>query len=326
MKDFFIEISNNLLDPLHCQKISDAVWLFMWLIDKMTSINEKQGKVLGGKPIKYIDIKKDLGISRSTYYRWMKKLEDSGYINTIRTPYGVSIVVLKAKKRFNKKVSDASKMTNPITCVKNDTSPTTINDTSDSINDTSLLPISTNNDTSNIRQEQNTRDKSNKTFANDPSGPDILPIQDSVTILYGEDKDKSPGALANDAIALFLVSFPGDFVGKRTAFAKPPTREAVEALLKRYSFEQIKELIRKYDAGKTDPYRPQVGTVYEFCTTKLAKVEAYVAKTGGLWAQKSISTPEQRADSDMLIKKRIEEVKERQRKNKAEWELNHPQN
>lgn len=319
MKDFFIEISNNLLDPLHCRTIGDSVWLFMWLLDKMTSINEKTGKVLGGKPIKYAEIKKDLGISRSTYYRWMKKLEDSGYINTIRTPYGVSIIVLKAKKRFNRKATDVSKVNDLITSVKNDTSPITTNDTSDSINDTSLPPSTTINDTSNIRQYHNTRDKGSKTFAKDPSGQDDSLATDSSTNSNGKNKEPA----VNDAIALFLSAFPGDFIGKRTAFAKPPTREAVGALMGRYTLDQIRELIRKYDAGKTDPYRPQVGTVYEFCSSKLAKVEAYVAKTGGLWAQKSISTPEQRADSDMLIKRKVDAIRERQRLNKEAWELEH---
>ena len=149
---------------------------------------------------------------------------------------------------------------------------------------------------------------------------DLVPNSD--TNPNGKNKDPA----VNDAIALFLVAFPGDFIGKRTAFAKPPTREAVEALMGRYTLDQIRELIRKYDAGKTDPYRPQVGTVYEFCSSKLAKVEAYVAKTGGLWAQKSISTPEQRADSDMLIKRKVDAIRERQRLNKEAWELEHPKN
>lgn len=322
MKDFFIEVSNNLLDPLHCQKIGDSVWLFMWLIDKMTSINEnKGGKVLGGKPIKYVEIKKDLGISRSTYYRWMKKLEDSGYINTIRTPYGVSIVVLKAKKRFNKKVSDVSKVNDLITSVNNDTSPTTINDTSVSINDTSLPLISTINDTSNIRQDQNTDNTVDKSKDFAPSGQnDFGPGP----ITISED---SIGKKVNDAIALFLPYFPGDFTGKSSAFAKKPTRSAVEALLKRYSLDELKELLRKYDTKKTDKFRPEAGTVYEFCTSKLAKIESYLSKSAGnLWAQRSISTPEQRADSDMLIAKILEKGREKTRLAKEEWEREHPQN
>ena len=53
MKGYFIEITNNLLDPKHQKAMKESVWLFMWLIDKMTSITEEGiGRVLGGKPIK----------------------------------------------------------------------------------------------------------------------------------------------------------------------------------------------------------------------------------------------------------------------------------
>ena len=110
MKGFYIEISNGLLDPKHCQQMGDSVWMFMWFLDKMTVIDHEkgEGKVLGGKPIKFNDVKDDLGISRSTHIRWIEKLRDGGYIETTRTPYGQSVLVKKAKKLFGR-------------CVKNDT-------------------------------------------------------------------------------------------------------------------------------------------------------------------------------------------------------------
>jgi hypothetical protein len=107
MSDFFyIKIANGLLEPKHCLAMGEAVWLYMWLQDKTTSINENQlGKVLGNKPIVYEkDIKPVLGISRYTYIRWVEKLRDAGYIQTIRTPRGLVIIVTKAKK-FNTKRS-----------------------------------------------------------------------------------------------------------------------------------------------------------------------------------------------------------------------------
>jgi len=96
--------------------MKESVWLFMWLLDKMTSITEEGiGKVLGGKPIKYKEIKTDLGISEKTYSRWVKQLRDKKYINTKRTPYGLIISVNKAKKRWGKSCGkekrDPSKMT-----------------------------------------------------------------------------------------------------------------------------------------------------------------------------------------------------------------------
>ena len=187
MKGFFIEVSNNLLDPQHCKQLGEAVWIFMWLIDKITVITaQEKGKVLGNKPIRYEDIKTDLGISRSTYGRWMDVLEDNGYITTLRTPYGKCIVVLKAKKRFNKSVPiDDSKMTHLITSVKNETSGCVKNDASVSINDTSHTQkrhISHPDMTHVIKTiaVDNTEDNSKKILApsaqNDLNGDKNLPI------------------------------------------------------------------------------------------------------------------------------------------------------
>ena len=87
--------------------MKESVWLFMWLLDKMTSINEQGiGLVLGGKPIKYSEVKDDLGISEKTYNRWVNQLRIKKYINTKRTPYGLILSVNKAKKRWAKSVNN----------------------------------------------------------------------------------------------------------------------------------------------------------------------------------------------------------------------------
>jgi DNA-binding Lrp family transcriptional regulator len=104
MKGYYIEISNRLLDPKHYQHMGESVWLFMWLLDKMTSISEDGvGKVLGGKPIKFSEVKEELGISERTYRRWVGRLLNNKYIQAIRTPYGLSMSVNKAKKVFGRK-------------------------------------------------------------------------------------------------------------------------------------------------------------------------------------------------------------------------------
>lgn len=105
MKGFDIEIKNNLLERKHFVAMGMSVWLYMWLIDRMTSIGEDGiGLVLGGKPIKYDEIKKEFGISQSTYTRWIDQLEKYPYIKAIRTPYGISYRVFKAHKRFKKRI------------------------------------------------------------------------------------------------------------------------------------------------------------------------------------------------------------------------------
>lgn len=101
MKGFGIEIKNNLLDPKHIENMGPAVWFYMWLIDKMTSISEEGvGLVLGGRPVKFEEVKKELGISQNTYTRWIDRLLKYPYIMATLTPYGYVYKVLKAKKRF----------------------------------------------------------------------------------------------------------------------------------------------------------------------------------------------------------------------------------
>lgn len=104
MKGYYIQVTNGLLDSKHFKKMGPAVWLFMWLLDKMTSISEEGiGLVLGGKPIKYEEVKEDLEMSYATYKRWLSTLKKENYIITIRTPYGHTIKVCKAQKTFGQK-------------------------------------------------------------------------------------------------------------------------------------------------------------------------------------------------------------------------------
>lgn len=107
MKGFGIYIKNDLLDPKHVETMGKAVWLYMWLIDHMTSINEDGiGRVLGGRPVKYPEIRKDLGITSGVYTEWITKLEAYPYIKTIRTPYGIVFYVFKAEKRFKMSIKE----------------------------------------------------------------------------------------------------------------------------------------------------------------------------------------------------------------------------
>lgn len=104
MKGFGIEIKNNLLDSKHVEAMGISVWLYMWMIDKMTSIGEDGvGLVLGGKPIKFNEVGEELGIGERTYTRWVKDLSEGGYLNVKRTPYGLIFSVNKAFKHFGRR-------------------------------------------------------------------------------------------------------------------------------------------------------------------------------------------------------------------------------
>lgn len=115
MKGFGIEIKNNLLDPKHVDNMSSSVWFYMWLVDHITLINLKgEGIVLGGKPVKYEEVLKDLGMSRDTYTRWIEKLEIYPYIETTRTPYGIKFKVFKAHKRFKNRIRENAESTSEV--------------------------------------------------------------------------------------------------------------------------------------------------------------------------------------------------------------------
>lgn len=101
MNGFYISVSNGLLSKEHKEHMGIAIWEFMWCLDKVTKIDDKGiGWVLGGKPIKLTDV--GLGTSEDSVSRNLHKLEQEGYIKLIRTPYGLSIRIHKAKKRFYK--------------------------------------------------------------------------------------------------------------------------------------------------------------------------------------------------------------------------------
>ena len=90
------------------QKTS-CIWVYMWLLDKMTQIDLDTGigKVWRGKPVIIERDLKEFG-DRKTVMKILKKLETEGYIKTTRTPNGKSISVLRAKKIYGLKVSEST--------------------------------------------------------------------------------------------------------------------------------------------------------------------------------------------------------------------------
>lgn len=104
MKGFFIQVTNNLLEPKHRKMMGTSVWEFMWCLDKITKVDDKTvGWVLQGKPVNLADLVKDIGITPQKISKNLSKLQRMGYLILIHTPYGIKIGVNKAKKRFNQK-------------------------------------------------------------------------------------------------------------------------------------------------------------------------------------------------------------------------------
>jgi DNA-binding HxlR family transcriptional regulator len=130
MKGYGIYVQNDLLEPKHVKNIGKSIWLYMWLIDKMTGVDEYGiGIVLGGRPIQFYEINSELGISSDVYTEWVKKLEKYPYIQTKRTPYGIVFKLLKPKKRFRQMTreiptndrGDSGKTRNVLYTVSNNT-------------------------------------------------------------------------------------------------------------------------------------------------------------------------------------------------------------
>ena len=105
---FYIQVSNGLLKNGHRKRIGEAVWEFMWCIDKITQIDEDgSGWVLGGKPIQLKELIDDMGVHATTVSRNLNKLQKEGYLGLMRTPRGIKIKVNKAKKIFKKNKGNA---------------------------------------------------------------------------------------------------------------------------------------------------------------------------------------------------------------------------
>lgn len=113
---FPFRLYSGLLTKEHRKRIGSALWEFLWCIDKTTKEITEEGKViglvLGGKPIKLLEIADDLGGDKSTIKRNIDKLEREGYLRIIRAPYGLVIHVLSSKKWVKRSVANSQREPN----------------------------------------------------------------------------------------------------------------------------------------------------------------------------------------------------------------------
>lgn len=106
---FYFPIFSGVLEPEHVEKIGTALWEFIWLISKTTKEvkegDENIGIVLGGRPIKNVEIAESLGASLRSVERNISRLRKYGYIETKRTPYG-NVFKVKNSKKFYKNTKE----------------------------------------------------------------------------------------------------------------------------------------------------------------------------------------------------------------------------
>jgi hypothetical protein len=91
-----IPLWNGILE--HRDRIGEALWEFIWCLDRITGERDGIGIVLGGAPVKLEKIVAELKGDKESTRRHLKKLETGKYIRMRRTPYGQVIEVLNSKK------------------------------------------------------------------------------------------------------------------------------------------------------------------------------------------------------------------------------------
>ena len=240
MKGFGIYVKNNLLEPKHIEAMGESVWLYMWLLDKMTSVNENGlGKVLGGKPVTYEQVQSELGLTIRTYRRWVDRLRDAGYILTLRTPYGLSITVLKAEKIFTSKRSAK-------------------NGTSKKLREVSDVPKMAQPDVPNLSADvpkmaqggakNGTSNKDNTVDNTIDSNTNVL--EPSVPEKFGKTEINE------------IFDFWGQEVGYDITSKVQANRRAAYNLIRKYGPEKLTQLIKGVALTQSDPYAPRIA---DFC-------------------------------------------------------------
>lgn len=103
-KSFDIGVKNSLIDPKHYRAMGDAIWLYLWGIDRVTrerldsKTGEHVGVILGNVPQRDEDIAAAIGCSSKTIRRWRSCCVKYGYLGVRRTPCGISMWVRRSKK------------------------------------------------------------------------------------------------------------------------------------------------------------------------------------------------------------------------------------
>lgn len=241
MKGFGIEIKNNLLEPKHVEAMGTAIWLYMWFLDKITSISEEGvGKTVGGRPIKFEEVEEELGISMRTYRRWIAALKKEGYINVTVAPYGLIVSVNKAYKRFGNRLT---KNGTPLEerYATNGTPPVP-----------QTAHLSTKNGTPN-KTEQYTEQNTNRPPV--PKAPD-------------------------DEIAKFIHLFKeiNPMIGK--LYGRMPQRDAAVRLLKLHPLEWWEKFMVAYAIRLEDRFCPKATTPIQL-EEKLGAIMAYAKSLKG---------------------------------------------
>lgn len=109
MNSYPFPMYSGIFEPKHYKQIGTALWFFSWCISATTKeVMDEEGvtwgHVLGKKPLKLSEMAEPFGVDEKTVRRWIKSLEQYGYIRVSRAPYGIILEVRNSKKRLDKNV------------------------------------------------------------------------------------------------------------------------------------------------------------------------------------------------------------------------------
>src|SRR3990172_1157414 len=92
---FYVGVMTGLFTKRHADIMADAIFIYGYLLSKVTGWNKDfhVGAVLSGSPVKFSFIENDTGFPARTIRRHVKKLEDSGYIFTLRSTRGLKYFI-----------------------------------------------------------------------------------------------------------------------------------------------------------------------------------------------------------------------------------------
>ena len=222
---YYITVSKGLLEAKHREKMqvnqkTSAIWMYLWLLDKITHIEGGLGQVLGGKPIKLEEI--DLGYNIKTARKMFSQLEREGYIQTRRTPYGRVIWVTKAKKIFGQKVAK-----------------------------TELDGTTTQGE---VRSESGRSDDQNVVGLGSESGRSNKTIQLDNTV------NNNPPARRVDDAAMVINLFKVINPSYQLHFARKPQRAAAKRLFELHGLDKLEKVIGYIAYARGQPYFPTITT------------------------------------------------------------------
>lgn len=104
-ENFWIGAKGGLLDVKHVEKMSSAVWLFLYLLRSQTGLNAAgEGIVNYGHPLTFEEIAADFkGMPERTIRKWAARLRHEGYVRTEHhSNHGLIFWIAKAKPKTRK--------------------------------------------------------------------------------------------------------------------------------------------------------------------------------------------------------------------------------